>query len=44
MGDVNHVDLPKTPKAVAGMIEMAASNAAHLAALLKGKAYVGVDQ
>ncbi|WP_292337088.1 hypothetical protein [Mesorhizobium sp.] len=44
MGDVTYVDLPKTPEAVAGMIEMAASNAAHLAALLKGKAYVGVDQ
>ncbi|MER9302135.1 NAD(P)H-dependent oxidoreductase [Mesorhizobium sp. M0293] len=42
MGDVNYVDLPKTPKKVAVMIEMAASNAAHLAALLKGKAYVGV--
>ena len=44
MGDVNYVDLPKTPEKVAGMIEMAASNAAHLTALLKGKGYVGVDK
>jgi multimeric flavodoxin WrbA len=44
MGDVNYVDLPATPEKVDGMIEMAASNAAHLAALLKGKAYLGVDK
>ena len=44
MGDVNYVDLPKTPNKVADMIEMAASNAAHLASLLKGKAYVGVGK
>ncbi|WP_275451164.1 hypothetical protein [Mesorhizobium loti] len=42
MGDINYVDLPRTPEKVAGMIEMAASNAAHLAALLKAKAYTGV--
>jgi multimeric flavodoxin WrbA len=44
MGDVNYVDLPKTPKAVAGMIEMAASNAAHLAERLKAKNYVGLEK
>jgi len=44
MGDVNYVDLPSTPKAVAGMIDMAASNAAHLAAALKDKAYPGVEK
>lgn len=44
MGDVNYVDLPKTPEKVAGMIEMAASNAAHLATLLKAKAYTGVTR
>ncbi|TPM32926.1 NAD(P)H-dependent oxidoreductase [Mesorhizobium sp. B2-3-4] len=44
MGDVNYVDLPKTPDKVAKAIEMAASNAAHLARLLNGAAYVGVDK
>lgn len=44
MGDVNYVDLPKTPDKVAEAIEMAASNAAHLAGLLKTKAYVGVEE
>ncbi len=44
MGDVNYVDLSKTPEKIAAMIEMAASNAAHLAGLLKGKTYVGVDE
>ncbi|ESY78152.1 multimeric flavodoxin WrbA [Mesorhizobium sp. LNHC221B00] len=42
MGDVNYVDLPETPEKVAAAIEMAASNAAHLASLLKGEAYPGV--
>ncbi|RUX98092.1 MULTISPECIES: NAD(P)H-dependent oxidoreductase [unclassified Mesorhizobium] len=42
MGDVNYVDLPETPEKVAAAIEMAASNAAHLAGLLKGDAYPGV--
>ncbi|HEY4192995.1 MAG TPA: NAD(P)H-dependent oxidoreductase [Mesorhizobium sp.] len=42
MGDVNYVDLPGTPEAVASMIEMAASNAAHLAGALKATAYPGV--
>ncbi|MBZ9799188.1 flavodoxin family protein [Mesorhizobium sp. ES1-4] len=44
MGNVNYVDLPKTPDKVAEVIEMAASNAAHLAGLLSGKPYVGVDK
>jgi multimeric flavodoxin WrbA len=43
MGSVNYVDLPEIPEAVDAMLETAASNAAHLAALLKGKPYVGVD-
>lgn len=42
MGDVNFVDLSATPEKVADMIEMAASNAAHLAGLFKAKNYVGV--
>ncbi|ESY66898.1 MULTISPECIES: NAD(P)H-dependent oxidoreductase [Mesorhizobium] len=42
MNDVNYVDLPETPEKVAAAIEMAASNAAHLASLLKGEAYPGV--
>ncbi|TPK68984.1 NAD(P)H-dependent oxidoreductase [Mesorhizobium sp. B2-3-3] len=42
MGDTNYVDLPGTPKAVVEMIEMAASNAAHLAKLLKAENYPGV--
>jgi multimeric flavodoxin WrbA len=42
MGDVNYIDLPETPEKVAAAIEMTASNAAHLAGLLKGEAYPGV--
>jgi hypothetical protein len=42
MGDVNFIDLPGTPEKVVGMIKMAASNAAHLAGLLKRKSCVGV--
>lgn len=42
MSDVNYVDLPETPEKVAAAIEMATSNAAHLASLLKGEAYPGV--
>lgn len=42
MSDVNYVDLAETPEKVAAAIEMAASNAAHLASLLKGEAYPGV--
>lgn len=41
MGDVNYVDLPGTPPVVVEMIEMAASNTAHLAARLKEKTYPG---
>ena len=44
MGSVNFVDLTETPEKVAGMIEMAASNAAHLATLLKRENYPGVEQ
>jgi multimeric flavodoxin WrbA len=44
MGDVNYVDLPGTPEKVSGGIEMAASNAAHLAGLLKGQGYPGVAE
>ena len=42
MGSINYVDLPKPPKAVAGMLDMAASNAAHLARLLKAGNYPGL--
>ncbi|MER9653594.1 NAD(P)H-dependent oxidoreductase [Mesorhizobium sp. M0152] len=41
MGDTNYVDLPGTPEPMVKMIEMAASNAAHLAALLKAQEYPG---
>ncbi|QPC88897.1 NADPH-dependent oxidoreductase (plasmid) [Mesorhizobium sp. NBSH29] len=44
MGNIDYVDLPSAPKKVAGMIEMAVSNAVHLAKLLKGENYVGVPQ
>ncbi|MBZ9999867.1 MULTISPECIES: NAD(P)H-dependent oxidoreductase [unclassified Mesorhizobium] len=44
MGDVNYVDLPGTPEAVVEMIEMAASNAAHLASVLKERQYPGVGK
>ncbi|MER8571606.1 NAD(P)H-dependent oxidoreductase [Mesorhizobium sp. M1338] len=44
MGDVNYVDLPGTPEKVSGTIEMAASNAAHLAGLLKSQGYPGVTE
>ena len=42
MGDINYVDLPKTPQKVCETIEMAAANAAHLAGLLKAENYIGV--
>jgi multimeric flavodoxin WrbA len=43
MGSVNYVDLPAPPKAVAGMIDMAASNAAHLARMfIKAGTYPGL--
>lgn len=43
MGDVNYVDLPGTPDVVVEMLKMAASNAAHLAKILKAKNYPGVE-
>lgn len=44
MGDVNYVDLPGTPPKVVEMLEMAASNGAHLARLLQAKEYPGVEK
>lgn len=44
MGSVNYVDLPGTPEKVVEMIDMAASNAAHLAKVLKAGNYPGVPQ
>ena len=41
MGDVDFKDLPKTPKKVEETAKMVASNAAHLAGLLKGSNYPG---
>jgi multimeric flavodoxin WrbA len=41
MGDKNYIDLPKTPKAVAEWTPVLASNAAHLAGLLKRSVYPG---
>lgn len=41
MGDKNYVDLKKTPKAVAEWTPVLASNAAHLAKLLKASRYPG---
>ncbi len=42
MGDVDFQDLPKVPDKVAETAAMAASNAAHLAGLLKERPYPGV--
>ena len=42
-GDKVYKDLKKTPKAVAETTAMLASNAAHLARLLKGSAYPGME-
>jgi multimeric flavodoxin WrbA len=44
MGSVNYADLPGTPKPVRVMLDMAASNAAHLARLLKAENYEGVKK
>lgn len=44
MGDVNYVDLQGTPEKVAEMLKMAASNAAHLARLLKADRYPGIEK
>ena len=43
MGDVDFQDLPKVPDKVAETAAMAASNAAHLAALLKARPYPGME-
>ena len=42
MGDVDYKDLPQMPDKVRETLEMAASNAAHLARLLKQSRYPGV--
>ncbi len=42
MGKVDFKDLPGVPKVIAETAAMTASNAAHLARLLKGAAYPGV--
>jgi multimeric flavodoxin WrbA len=42
MGSKNYIDLPSTPKAVADWTPMLASNAAHLARLLKDHDYPGM--
>jgi multimeric flavodoxin WrbA len=42
MGRVDYVDLPGIPTTVAETVKMAASNAAHLAGMLKARAYPGV--
>ena len=44
MQKVNYVDLPAMPDAVRSALAMAASNAAHLAGLLKQDRYDGVAQ
>ena len=43
MGSVDYVDLPGTPSKVASTIEMAASNAVHLAGLFKRQPFPGVE-
>ncbi len=42
MGSVDYKDLDEVPKKVKQTLDMAASNAAHLARLLKGETYPGV--
>ncbi len=44
MGSTNYVDLSDVPDKVQEMLDMAASNAAHLARLLKQSEYPGVPQ
>ena len=44
MHDVNYVDTPATPHTVSTTVAMAASNAAHLARLLKQERFAGVTQ
>jgi multimeric flavodoxin WrbA len=43
MGDVNYVDLEETPEAVQAATATLARNAAHLAGLLKERAYPGEE-
>ncbi len=43
MGSVDYADLPGTPEKVVDMLKMAASNASHLARLLKADGYPGVE-
>ena len=44
MGKVNYEDLANTPDKVAAYTQMLASNAAHLARLLKSSRYRGVTE
>ena len=44
MGKVDFKDLPKAPEPVEETARMLASNAAHLATMLKGSHYPGVPQ
>jgi multimeric flavodoxin WrbA len=44
MGDVDFKDLKVTPKKVTETAAMAASNAVHLARLLKGETYPGISE
>jgi hypothetical protein len=41
--DAVYVDLPGTPNILVEMLKMAASNAAHLAKVLKAENYPGVE-
>jgi multimeric flavodoxin WrbA len=43
MGDINYVDLKEVPDVIRDTIDMAASNAAHLARVLQAAAYPGLD-
>jgi hypothetical protein len=43
MGKTDFRDLPEVPEKVAHAAAMAASNAAHLAALLRDRGYPGVE-
>jgi multimeric flavodoxin WrbA len=44
MGDVNYIDLPKTPKKLDDTLRTIASNAAHLATLLQQQPYPAPKQ
>jgi multimeric flavodoxin WrbA len=44
MGSTNYVDLPDVPEKVGQTLDMAASNAAHLARTLKSSGYPGVSE